>query len=133
MVEENIKRELTDRESIHFLINAFYSKIRKDDFLGPIFNSIIKDWPSHLDRLTDFWATNLLFTRKYRGNPLEVHRQVDEYVGKTIQMEHFGKWLQLWFSTIDEHFLGENAEKAKQRARKMSTIMFLNIFEGRSK
>ena len=132
MMQITLKKELDNRENISLLVNTFYGKIRKDEMLGPIFNGIIKDWPEHLDRLTDFWETNLLFTRKYKGNPLEVHNNVDRQMEQIITMEHFGRWLQLWLNTIDELFTGKNAEVAKLRARKMSTIMFLSIFNSRS-
>lgn len=132
MMQITLKKELDNRENISLLVNTFYGKIRKDEMLGPIFNGIIKDWPEHLDRLTDFWETNLLFTRKYKGNPLEVHNNVDRQMDQVITMEHFGRWLQLWLNTIDELFTGKNAEVAKLRARKMSTIMFLSIFNSRS-
>lgn len=125
------REELNNRENISLLVHTFYGKIRKDEMLGPIFNGIIKDWPEHLDRLTDFWETNLLFTRKYKGNPLEVHNEVDRRMDQVITMEHFGRWLQLWLNTIDGLFTGKNAEVAKSRARKMSTIMFLSIFRSR--
>ncbi len=131
-MEKSVKKELNNRENIALLIHTFYGRIRKDKMLGPVFNSIIEDWPEHLDRLTDFWETNLLFTRKYKGNPLKAHSDVDERVNNTITMEHFGKWLQIWFGTIDDYFEGKNAEVAKQRARKMSTMMFLKIFENRT-
>lgn len=131
MMQITTKKELDNRENISLLVNTFYGKIRKDEMLGPIFNGIIKDWPEHLDRLTDFWETNLLFTRKYKGNPLEVHNNVDRQMDQVITMEHFGRWLQLWLNTIDELFTGKNAEVAKLRARKMSTIMFLSIFRSR--
>lgn len=126
------KKELNNRKNIALLINTFYQRIREDEMLGPIFNNIINDWPAHLERLTDFWETNLLFTRKYKGNPLRAHSEVDEKVDRIITMEHFGRWLQIWFSTIEDNFEGKNAEVAKQRARKMSTMMFLKIFESRS-
>ena len=131
-MENSGKKELDNRENIALLIHTFYGRIRKDEMLGPIFNRIIQQWPEHLEKLTDFWETNLLFTRNYKGNPLKAHSDADEKVNNTITMEHFGKWLQIWFSTIDELFEGRNAEVAKQRARKMSTMMFLKIFENRA-
>jgi hemoglobin len=37
-----------------FLVDTFYTKIRADELLGPIFNEAIDDWPENLERLTDF-------------------------------------------------------------------------------
>ena len=127
-----MKKTLDRREEINLLINIFYARVRQDSMLGPIFNTVIQNWPEHLERLTDFWETNLLFTRNYKGNPIQVHAEVDRQVNGSITIEHFGRWLELWYSTIDEHFMGLNAEKAKNRARNMSTHMFLKIFESRT-
>ncbi len=128
-----MKRELNSRDDIHFLINTFYGKVRDDEMLGPIFNSIVENWPAHLERLTDFWESSLLLSGSYSGNPVHAHREADRQVDNSINMEHFGRWLHLWFSTIDEHFSGKNAEMAKNRARNMSTHMFLRIYESRPK
>lgn len=127
-----MRKELDDRENINFLIKAFYTRVQEDEMLGPIFNSIIQDWPEHFERLTDFWETNLLFTRAYKGNPILVHNNVDRRMNNMITMEHFGRWLQLWFESIDEHFIGKHAENAKNRARNLSTHMFLKIYESRT-
>ena len=126
-----MKKELNSRKEINFLIKTFYGKVRKDEMLGPIFNLVVKDWPEHLELLTDFWESSLLLSRKYSGNPAQVHKQVDRTVNNKISMEHFGRWLHLWFSTIDEYFNGVNAELAKNRARNISTHLFLRIFESR--
>ena len=128
-----MKRELNNRENINFLINTFYARVRKDEMLGPIFNFIVEDWPEHLERLTNFWESSLLLKSSYRGNPTEAHRQVDQRVHNSINMEHFGRWLHLWYTTIDEYFTGPTADLAKNRARNMSTHMFLRIFESRKK
>ena len=60
-----------------FLVDTFYTKIRADDLLGPIFNDVIDDWPAYLVRLTDFWETNLFFVNKFKGNPVRKHQEVD--------------------------------------------------------
>ena len=125
------KNLLDNRAEINFLVNTFYARVRKDDLLGPIFNSQVKDWPEHLTRLTDFWETNLLFRRAYKGNPLKAHIDADRRADQGITTEHFGRWLQLWFGTIDTHFYGEHAERAKNHARKMSTHLFMKIFQSR--
>ncbi|HLV15292.1 MAG TPA: group III truncated hemoglobin [Xanthomarina sp.] len=130
-----IKEDIATREDVYLLVSAFYSKIRKDPFLGPFFNRVIKDWEEHIVKLTTFWETSLFTTRrlenKYYGNPLAVHVGVDQDNNQSITPEHFGKWLSLWIETIDEMYDGDYAMKAKQKARKMSTFLFLKIFEAR--
>jgi len=127
------KLPLENREDIHLLVTSFYKKIRKDPVLGPIFNSIVVDWEEHFEVLTDFWESQLLVRRKYLGNPIEVHQQVDTRMNNSITSEHFGLWLNLWFETLDELFTGELVWIAKNRAQKMSTMLFMKIYEHRTK
>ncbi|CAM3467065.1 group III truncated hemoglobin [Aequorivita lipolytica] len=128
-----IKKKIESREDVSLLVNTFYSKVRKDALLGPIFNGIITDWETHLKLLTDFWETNLFFKRKYFGNPLHAHIEVDKKVGHTINELHFGTWINLWIETVDELFEGETAQIAINRARNMGTFIHLNIFNARNK
>lgn len=125
------RKEIESREDIALLVNTFYGKVRQHEALGPIFNGVIHDWPEHLEKLTDFWNTNLFFVKAYKGNPLRAHLDVDKQFNHSIEQAHFGNWLQLWFETLDELFIGRNSEIAKTRARSMAHIMFLRIFNAR--
>ena len=102
--------------------------------LGPIFNENIQDWETHLEKLTDFWEGNLFFCvkTKYIGDPKTAHQHLDDILGKTLTMNHFGHWINLWLETIDEHFEGETAERAKMIARKMASFLYLKIVENRA-
>ncbi len=125
------KKNIESREDVSLLVNTFYSKIRKDALLGPIFNGIITDWETHLELLTDFWETNLFFERKYFGNPLHTHVEVDKKCKNTLNALHFGTWINLWMETINELFEGETAQIAINRARNMGTFINLNIHNAR--
>lgn len=127
------KNDIKTREDVFLLVSSFYNKVRKNELLAPFFNETIKDWDEHLNRLTTFWESNLFLKTKYLGNPLEVHVKVDQNNNNAISELHFGIWLNLWFQTIDELFVGDYAENAKRRARKMSTFLYLKIFEARQK
>ena len=129
------KRNIETRTDVAFLVRSFYAKVRQDEALGPIFNSLIHDWEPHLEKLTDFWEGNLLFfvKTKFKGDPKTAHQRVDEAFDYSISMEHFGRWINLWIETIDEHFEGETAQRAKMMARKMATFIFMKIFENRQK
>ncbi|MEM9363449.1 MAG: group III truncated hemoglobin [Bacteroidota bacterium] len=132
-IQNTRKREIESREDVFELVDTFYAKVREDDLLGPIFNKHIKDWPKHLERLTDFWETNLFFVRKFKGNPMLKHRLVDAASNYTINKMHFGVWLNHWFQTIDGLFVGEKANIAKNRARNMGTFFHISMFQGRPK
>lgn len=127
------KSDIKNRENVSELVRTFYAKIRKDEILGPIFNNIISDWESHLELLIDFWETQLFLKRKYYGNPVTAHQEVDLKMNHSITSEHFGLWLNLWFATIDELFEGETAWIAKNRAQKMSTMLFMQIYQHRKR
>lgn len=126
-------KNIENRADVSLLVHSFYAKIRKDELLGPIFNSHIADeaWPAHLNKLTDFWETNLFGVQKFKGNPAAVHVNVDKNLNHSIEQTHFGKWLQLWFETINELYEGELANRAKDGARRMSTRQFMAIWNNR--
>jgi len=128
-----MRKQIENRADVSFLVHQFYAKIRADEEIGFYFNIMIKDWDTHLEKLTDFWETNLFTVKKYKGNPHVVHNEVDAHFGSIITAEVFGIWLNHWFQTIDEHFEGENADTLKRRARKMSTFLFMSMFEHRKK
>jgi hemoglobin len=124
------KKDIKTRDDVSLLVSSFYEKVRNNNTLKPFF-STIEDWDKHLDNLTTFWESSLFFKTKYYGNPLEAHIKVDQVNKNTITQEHFGLWMNLWFETIDELFEGEYADMAKNRARKMSTFLYLKLFEAR--
>ena len=72
------------------LVNTFYSKVLKDDLLGPIFNKNILEnqWPEHLDNLADFWETNLFGVAKFKGNPIKKHINVDKTENYTVESKY---------------------------------------------
>jgi hemoglobin len=127
-----MQKEIENRQDVFTLVATFYEKVKIDPLLGPVFNTAIKDWDTHLEHLTNFWESNLFFVKKYSGNPLQKHVEVDQQNNNTINEMHFGVWLNLWFETIDELFVGERAQLAKNRARNMGTFIHLKIFEARS-
>ncbi|KAF2507996.1 group III truncated hemoglobin [Flavobacterium zhairuonense] len=128
-----MKKQIENRADVSFLVHQFYAKIRADKEIGFYFNEMISDWDAHLEKLTDFWETNLFAIRKYKGNPHEVHNEVDAHFGEKITANEFGIWLNHWFQTIDEYFEGENADTLKRRARKMSTFLYMSMFQHRRK
>jgi len=128
-----VRKPIENRADVAFLVHQFYDKIRADNEIGFYFNEIITDWDAHLEKLTDFWETNLFGVRKYKGNPHAVHNEVDAHFDEKITANEFGIWLNHWFQTIEEYFEGENAETLKRRARKMSTFLFMSMFQHRQK
>jgi hemoglobin len=119
------KKNIIQLEDIKLLVDSFYTKVRNDELLAPIFNERIKDkWPQHLDKMYRFWETVLLETHSYHGSPFAPHAALP------IDAQHFDKWLELFQSTLDEYFEGEKADEAHWRASKMAEMfqMKLNYF-----
>ncbi|GAA0719515.1 truncated hemoglobin Ctb [Aquimarina litoralis] len=121
------KKDIETRNDIYLIVSCFYEKVKTEKTLGPIFNTIIKNWDEHINTLTDFWETNLLCVSKYKGNPIKKHKIVNTAFNSSITVYHFGIWLQIWFQTIDALYSGEKAETAKRRARKMSTHLLIKM------
>ncbi|MEO5500262.1 MAG: group III truncated hemoglobin [Ginsengibacter sp.] len=110
-------QDILSLDDIKNLVDSFYGKVRKDELIGPIFNERIQDrWPTHLAKMYTFWQTVLLGEHTYYGSPFPPHAQLP------IAEEHFNKWLELFFETLDEHFTGKIAEEAKWRANKMAQM-----------
>ena len=126
-------RDIENRDDVFKLVSTFYEKIKKDTFIGHIFLEIIseEEWDPHIEKLTDFWETNLFFVRKFKGNPMKAHKDVDKHFNYNITQKHFGKWLELWFTTIDELFIGKKALEAKERARNIASALFFRMFESK--
>jgi hemoglobin len=117
------KKEILSIDDIKLLVDQFYGKIRQDDLLGGLFNSVIQDrWPEHLSKMYRFWQTILLEEHTYFGSPFLAHANLP------VAKEHFDHWLELFNATVDELFEGEKAKEAKWRAEKMA-VMFQSKIE----
>ncbi|MCO5248724.1 MAG: group III truncated hemoglobin [Chitinophagales bacterium] len=118
MITENIlKTDIKELNDVKQIVDDFYGKIREDELLADIFNSVIQDrWPQHLEKMYSFWATVLLDVNTYYGAPFMPHRFLP------VRSFHFERWLSLFDETVDNYFQGENAEKAKRQGHKMAQI-----------
>lgn len=124
------RKDIENRDDIYALVVHFYANVRADDMLGPIFSRHISDdqWPAHLEKLTDFWETTLFGVRKFKGSPSQKHIGVDRSMEYGVEQAHFGRWLQLWFSSIREMYSGKLATEAEEAARRMAHGQYLSIW-----
>lgn len=112
-----MKKQIQSQEEIRLMVDTFYSNIRKDELLGPIFDKQIEDrWPEHLEKMYAFWGTILLGENSYSGHPFSPHAKLP------VQKEHFNLWLKIFTTTIDDLFEGEVAIEAKNRGLIMATL-----------
>ncbi|MCA0429636.1 MAG: group III truncated hemoglobin [Bacteroidetes bacterium] len=115
-----LKANIININDVKLLVDSFYAKVKEDDLLAKIFDDVIKDnWPFHLEKMYRFWQTILLDEHTYNGRPFVPHAKLP------IDKIHFDRWLELFYLTVDENFVGEKAYEAKWRADKMAE-MFLN-------
>ena len=115
MGQEN--KDILNIEDVKLLVDDFYSKVRNDELLSPIFGGVIGDnWGVHLEKMYGFWQTLLLDTPAYSGSPFLKHANLP------IEKQHFDTWMRLFTETVDQHFSGEKAKEAKWRAERMSEM-----------
>ncbi|MDB4297409.1 group III truncated hemoglobin [Flavobacteriaceae bacterium] len=121
--------DISSRSDITILVNTFYEKIRTNELLGPIFNKMIpeNEWPVHLEKLTDFWETNLFGIPKFKGNPTQKHLNTDKAHHYGIHQNHFDTWLDIWKTTIDSLYSGDLATRAKMSAYSIAQIQNMVI------
>ena len=111
-------RDIQNREDLLFLMEAFYSRMMKDEHLGYIFTDVANlDLDHHLPLLADFWNNAWFHTGGYKNNVVQIHKDLSKK--ETLQPSHFERWQELLALTIDEHFQGEISEKMKLRAKQV--------------
>ena len=86
--------ELCTEEEIVQLVHSFYTAIRDDAALGPIFNRHVTDWDLHLGKMVDFWSSALRGTARFRGAPMPRHAALPG-----LSADLFKHWLGLWRKT----------------------------------
>ena len=101
--------DISSKDDITKLVLTFYEKVKKDDELSPFFKDL--DFEVHMPKMIHFWSFALLNEPGYTTNVVEKHLHMP------LKEVHFERWLNLFNETIDEHFSGEIANQAKQRAQ----------------
>jgi hemoglobin len=86
-----------DDAFISQLVDHFYQAIRQDELLGPIFAKKVSDWPHHLSRMKDFWASIMIESGRYSGNPMRKHIVIGG-----LDAAHFTRWHALWDQPLAE-------------------------------
>lgn len=114
-------KDITGLEDIQLFVDGFYSKVREDELIGPVFAGVITNWQPHLEKMYAFWNAVLFGEPGFKGNPFAKHAPLP------IVPEHFGRWLELFAETIDENFEGPMAVETKQRAGLMATMFMSKL------
>jgi hemoglobin len=116
--------EITEA-TIKALVDAFYTRVRRDPVLAPVFDGAIAAdaWPAHLEKMYAFWSSVMLTSGRYKGNPVATHRKV---AGVAPPM--FGNWLDLFEATAVDLFVPEVAERFVRAARRIAESLKLALF-----
>ena len=101
-------REIENESDVHELVQTFYQKVLKDELLAPFFKNI--SFTDHLPKMEFFWRFVLLDESGYTTSVTDKHMYM------RLNPEHFQRWISLFNETLDELFVGEKVNLAKQRA-----------------
>jgi hemoglobin len=114
-----------NREYISLLVDAFYTQIRSDPGIAPVFDAAIQDeWETHLANMKRFWNSVILHEAGYIGNPTQTHKAIP-----LTEPRHFHLWLVLFKKTLTETAPTPGAidyfmERAERIARHLHKAMF---------
>lgn len=84
-------------DQIDRVVSRFYTRVRANETLGPIFDAHVTDWSAHEEKIGRFWRNALLFQRSYDGNPMQVHAAAGN-----VYAQHFPVWLSLFDTVLGE-------------------------------
>ena len=116
------------KDQISDLVDQFYKKIHDDERLGPIFENAINtssdgNWQPHLEKMKRFWASVLLKTGEYKGQPVVVHNGLPD-----LQENDFSLWLKLFASTIEDVMEKDAQIPVYESARRIAQSLYLSRF-----
>ena len=115
-------RDIVTEADVRLIVDQFYGAIREDVLLNPIFTDVAGvDWAHHLPKMYAFWNGLILGLPGYTGAPFPPHAVLP--VGR----EHFVRWLELFHATVDLHFSGIRAQRAKDAAASIAHTFAMRL------
>jgi hemoglobin len=125
VIENSTTSTGIDEAMIETLVRAFYGRVRHDPLIGPVFESKIQDWEEHIGRLSSFWSSVALGSRRYRGQPLAAHLPLP------IDSPHFDRWLEIFAQTARDVCPPAAATHFLDRASRIADSLELGIAANR--
>jgi hemoglobin len=106
------------------VIDEFYTRVRADPVLGPVFNTIIGDrWGPHIERIMSFWMMATRLRPGYRGRDfMPAHLRHD-----AIRAEQLPQWLALFRATCRDLCSPDNAATLILIAEQMAENMAISL------
>ncbi len=119
--------DVITEESIKELVDRFYTKVRADAELGPVFGGAIgendQDWEPHLERMYAFWSSVMLTSGRYHGNPMQKHKDLPHF-----DESLFDTWLALFAETAHEIHDAVIAERYIGRSQSIAESLKLGLY-----
>ncbi len=119
-------KDIETQDDLYFLVDHFYQKLLSDSSISYLFTDVVKiKLEEHLPILVTFWSQAIFDTGGYFNNLTKIHLDINEK--EKLTPELFIIWLNYFNATVDENFIGNNAEKIKTQALSLATIMQIKI------
>jgi hemoglobin len=114
--------DLDSRENIELFVDRFYERLLADEQLAPIFVDVAAiDLAVHLPHIKDYWCKLLLGDKRYQRHTMNIHRLL--HGKRPLEAQDFQRWLMFFTTTVDAHFAGERAARAKRVAASIAANM----------
>ncbi len=118
--------DIQNQDDLYLLVDEFYKKLLSDNSISYIFTDVVKiKIEEHLPILVTFWSQTILGTGGYTNNLTDIHLNINKI--EPLTPELFKIWLNHFYTSVDENFVGQNAEKIKTQALNIATVMQIKI------
>lgn len=127
MNNKSERKDILDTDDLTILITDFYKKAVADSIVGFFFTDIANiNLDEHIPKIVSFWDMQLFGRRNFKGNPYLTHKLLNDQA--TLTKHHFHRWVFLFHQSIDELYVGSNANILKRNslaiADKMSYALY---------
>ena len=64
----NTRKDIEGRADIEILIDAFYTKVKKDEVIGHFFTEVVQlSWEHHIPVMYNFWEGSFVWCGRLQG------------------------------------------------------------------
>jgi hemoglobin len=124
-------KDIENQHDLFLLVDEFYKRLLSDDSINYIFTDVVKiKIEEHLPILVTFWSQAILGTGGYTNNLTQLHLDVNRKV--YLSPELFKIWLHHFDNSVNDLFVGNNAEKIKTNALNIATVLQIKIAQEKS-
>ena len=109
-----------DEAVLEHLVRSFYATARQDEVIGHLF-AHVRDWETHIAKITTFWSSVGLLTGRYHGQPLAAHLPLP------LEPSHFARWLLLFEQTARQVCTPDGADYLMEKAHRIARSLELGV------